>query len=421
MINKSKFSIDSLFNLFSVGISGALYILINTIIIHYYGEDVLGVFNQSYAVYIIIAQIAAFGIHLSVQQYIPRFFKNKEKVDEVMTSSLVLVLITATIITLSCYPFTNLVASFFDSKDVNQGLYSCLWGIVFFSLNKVLLAYINGVRRMKSFALFTFLRFFLMFTTLCCLIFFVDDSSLITTIFAIPELILFLILIIYTSKFFTFKFNSSSLSFIKEHFNFGRNAFIGNLLLDINTRVDVIMLGYFTTDQNVGIYSFVLAIAEGILQIPVVFRNNINPIITKASVMKNVSKQFNILLKKNIISFYKIIGGLALLTIVLYPFGLFVLGIKDYFMTYWILYAILVAAIVLSSGYLPLTMMFNQMKLPHIQSLLFLILFVVNVIGNFIFIQWIGLYGAAIGTALSYIAQMIFIKLFARKYCNLHI
>ena len=421
MINKSKFSIDALFNLFSVGISGILYILINTIIIHYYGEDVLGVFNQSYAVYIIIAQIAAFGIHLSVQQYTPRFFNDKEKINDSVTSALILVFLIATIVTLSCYPFTGMVATFFDSENVNQGLYYCLWGIVFFSLNKVLLAFINGVRKMKSFALFTFLRFFLMFVTLCYLIFFYDDSSLITIIFAIPELILFLILIGYSSSLFSLKLSSSSLSFIKEHFNFGRSAFVGNLLLDINTRVDVIMLGYFTTDQNVGIYSFVLAIAEGILQIPVVFRNNINPIITKASVMKNVSEQLNLLLKKNIVSFYKIIGGIALLTIALYPLGLFILGINEHFMTYWILYAILVFAIALASGYLPLTMIFNQMKLPHIQSLFFLILFVINVIGNFIFIQWIGIYGAAIGTALSYVAQLLFIKIFAHKYCHLRI
>ena len=419
MINKSKFSIDSLYNLFSVGISGILYILINAIIIHRYSEDVLGVFNLSYAIYIIVAQIAAFGIHLSVQQYIPRYFKDKEKINEIMTSSLILVFIISFIVVLFCYPFTQLLADFFYSENVNKGLYYCLWGVVLFSINKVLLAYINGIRRMKSFAVFTFMRFLFMFLSLCVLIFVFDDATSITIIFAIPELLLFVILLIYSLNFFQFKFNSNSFKFIKKHFNFGRRAFIGNLLLDINTRVDVIMLGYFTTDYNVGIYSFVLAISEGILQIPVVFRNNINPIITKASVMENVSEKLNTLLHKNIISFYKIIGGIALFTIAFYPLGLLILGIEDNFWTYWGLYAILVSAIVLSSGYLPFSMLFNQMKLPHIQSFMFFILFLINVIGNYLFINWIGLYGAAIGTALSYIAQIFLIKILAKKYCNL--
>jgi len=421
MIAKDKFSVDSFFNLLSVGISGILYILINTIIIHTYGEGILGVFNQSYAVYIIVAQVAAFGIHLSVQQYIPRYFKQNEKINEVMTSSLILVLITSILVILASYPFTSFVSEFFSSEGVDKGLYYCLWGIIFFSLNKVILAYINGIRRMKSFALFTFLRFFFMFVSLWVLILFYDDPSLITAIFAIPELILFLILLIYSLNFFKFRFNHNSISFITQHFNFGRKAFIGNLLLDINTRVDVIMLGYFTTDQNVGIYSFVLAVAEGVLQIPVVFRNNINPIITKASVLENVSEKLSPILKKNVASFYKIIGGIAFLSILFYPVGLLILGIEDHFWTYTALYSILVISIVISSGYLPFSMLFNQMKLPHIQSRLFFILFLINTIGNYIFIQLFGLYGAAIGTASSYFAHVIFIKLYAKKYCNLSI
>lgn len=420
-LNKSKFSIDSLFNLLSVGVGGVLYILINTIILQHYGEEALGVFNLSYAIYIVLAQVAVFGVHLSVQMYVPSFFREPQKVNEVMTAAILLATLISVIVVGVCYPFTSTAAHFFDSSAIDSGLYYCLWGIVFFSLNKVLMAYLNGVRKMKSFALFTFLRFLFMFLVLCILILFYDDVLLITLVFSISELALFVILLVYTMRYFHLKVDSFALGFIKNHFNFGKSAFIGNLLLDINTRVDVIMLGYLTTDKDVGIYSFVLAVSEGILQIPVVFRNNINPIITKASVMKNVSEKLGKILRKNVVYFYKIIGGLALVTIVLYPVGLFILGIEDYFMQYWLLYTILVMGIVFSAGYQPFSMLFNQLKLPKIQSLLFFILFLTNVIGNYIFINWIGVYGAAVGTALSYIAMVFFIRFLARKHCNLRL
>lgn len=420
-LKNDKFSIDSLFNLMSVGFGGILYILINTIILRYYGEDVLGAFNLSYAIYIIIAQIAVFGIHLSVQMHIPKFFKEPSRMNEIMTSSLVLTLLLSVGVVALVYPFLGYLASFFDSKMLENGLFYCLWGIVFFSLNKVLLAYVNGVRKMKAFAIFTFLRFLFMFGFLLGIIFTDKTPILITGIFALTELLLFILLIIYTLIYFRVKINANVWAFVKKHFQFGKSAFLGNLLLDINTRVDVIMLGYLMTEKEVGIYSFVLAVSEGVMQIPTVFRNNINPIITKASVMKNVSEKLEKILQKNVRSFYKIIGGIALATIVLYPVGLYILGIEAYFMVYWALYAILVFGIVLSAGYLPFSMLFNQMHLPNIQSLLFFILFLANVVGNFVFINLFGLYGAAIGTALSYVSMVFFIRLLAKKYCNLRI
>lgn len=420
-LNRSKFSIDSLFNLLSVGVGGVLYILINAIILQHYGEAALGVFNLSYAIYIVLAQVAVFGVHLSVQMYVPSFFKEPEKVNEVMTAAILLATVISVVVVGGFYPFTGVTADFFDSSGVEAGLYYCLWGIVFFSLNKVLMAYLNGVRKMKSFALFTFLRFLFMFIVLGVLILFYDDPGLITLVFSVTELALFVVLLFYTLRYFSLKVDGFALRFIRNHFDFGKNAFIGNLLLDINTRVDVIMLGYLTTDKDVGIYSFVLAVSEGILQIPVVFRNNINPVITKASVMKNVSEKLEKILQKNVRYFYKIIGGIALVTIALYPVGLFILGIEDHFMVYWILYAILVFGIVLSAGYLPFSMLFNQMKLPKAQSLLFFILFITNVIGNYVFISWIGVYGAAVGTALSYVAMVFFIRILARKYCHLRL
>lgn len=420
-LNRSKFSIDSLFNLLSVGVGGVLYILINAIILQHYGEGALGVFNLSYAIYIVLAQVAVFGVHLSVQMYVPSFFKEPEKVNEVMTAAILLATFISLVVVVGFYPFTGATADFFDSSGVESGLYYCLWGIVFFSLNKVLMAYLNGVRKMKSFALFTFLRFLFMFIVLCVLLLFYDDPSLITLVFSVTELALFVVLLVYTLRYFRLKVDGFAFRFIRNHFDFGKSAFIGNLLLDINTRVDVIMLGYLTTDKDVGIYSFVLAVSEGILQIPVVFRNNINPIITKASVMKNVSEKLEKILQKNVRYFYKIIGGIALITIALYPVGLFILGIDDHFMVYWILYAILVFGIVLSAGYLPFSMLFNQMKLPKTQSLLFFILFITNVIGNYVFISWIGVYGAAVGTALSYVAMVFFIRILARKYCHLRL
>lgn len=418
MAKLNKFSLDSLYNLASVGIGGVLYILTNTFIIQGFSEKTLGVFNQAYAVYIIISQITAFGIHLSIQQFIPRFYNQPNKINETMSAAIILTALISIIVVALVFPLSYFSGKIFNSIEVQNALQLCLGGVVLFSLNKVIMAFFNGKRLMKSFAIFTFLRFFLMFLSALIIIYYYKNENIISLILVIPELVLFLILIISLLSQIKFTFNNTK-QYIKEHFKFGQHAFVGNLLLDINTRVDVVMLGIFLNDTMVGVYSFVLAVSEGILQIPVVFRNNINPIITKASVMNNVSNKLSNLLQKNIKAFYKSIGGISLITILLYPIGLLILSIDDYFWTYCILYSILVAGIIISAGYLPFNMIFNQLKKPKVQSNFFFFIFLINVIGNALFINIIGIYGAAIGTSISYIAHIFLIKYYAKKHNNL--
>ncbi len=416
-----KFSKDAFANLLAVGLGGVLYVLLNALIINSYSEATLGVFNQAFAIYILFSQLTVFGIHLSIQQFVPRYKNDVEILKTGLFSALLCTGIISTLVTVLAYPTLPWITGIFNSIDVTKAVQLCLWGVVFFSLNKVLLAYLNGMRLMVSFALGTLIRFVGMFLCVVVIIFVIDKPQLLVLALVIPELFLFLLLLILSRKNLMFKINKQVFKYVNEHISFGKNAFIGNVLIDVNTRVDVVMLGYFLTDSEVGIYSFVLAVAEGILQIPVVFRNNINPIITKASVLSNLSGKLSRVLSKNIRAFYKVIGGIALLAIVCYPVGLFVLSVEEHFWVYWALFAILVGGIVLASGYLPFNMMFNQLNKPGIQSRFFFWIFIINVLANGLLIKTIGLYGAAIGTSISYISHVFLIKHFAKKHCDLQL
>lgn len=419
MAKASKFSKDSLANLVAVGFSGVLYVLLNALIINQYNEAVLGVFNQAYAIYILLSQITVFGVHLSVQQFVPRNFNNTPALREGVTAGLICTGVIALIVTSVAYTLAPTLTYVFGSEDVKNAVQLCLWGVVLFSLNKVILAYLNGKRLMTHFAAFTMVRFVGMFLTVLVVVFIVKDPQYLVLALVLPEVLLFLIMLFYVMFTLSFALNANTKKYMREHVLFGKKAFVGNLLLDINTRVDVVMLGILVSDTQVGIYSFVLSVAEGILQIPVVFRNNINPIITKASVLGNVSEKLSALLSKNIKAFYKIIGGIGIIAILLYPVGLWILSIDVYFWDYWILFTILILGIILSAGYLPFTMIFNQLNLPGVQSRMFFWIFIINLAANFIFIQTIGYYGAAIGTSISYISHVFLIKHFAKKYSNL--
>jgi len=407
---KSKFGIDVVWNLGSFVLAGIVFILINTILLWVYGKEAVGVFTQAYAWYIVLSQLAVSGVHLSVQYYIPKYNSKKAHSDHVLTAALAVTTLFSLVIIGIAYIFSDVPGRLMQSQGLSDSFPYVIWGLLFFSLNKVLLAYHNGFRRMKAFATFNFIRVAGMLGALGIFILVVKDATLIPSLLAWAELLLFVVLMAYTLRFYTIRLGKRFQSWVRLHFVYGMRALLGNFLLDLNTRVDVIMLGFFLSDERVGVYSYALAIAEGVMQIPVIFRNNINPIITKAHNSPNRVRLLNQLLKKNVRAFYKLIGAMALVTIALFPIGLWALQVDDVNHEYWKVYALLIGGMVLAAGYLPFQMLFNQLGRPKVHTYYVFLVFIVNVAANLILIQYFEIYGAGMGTALSIVSQVVFLK-----------
>ena len=406
---KTKFNIDLFWNLISFGLVAVIGILINVIILKSYDSSALGVFNQIYAIYILLSQLAVGGVHLAVQKFIPQYVSEKQVCDSILSSALVLSFGSSLVVMFFAYLLNELPGKILQSEGVTQGFIYVIGGLIFFSWNKILLAYLNGYRKMKSFAAFQLLRFIFMIFFLMLFIYNEVNPFFVATILAISEFLLFVVLFIYTMHIFSFSLGGDFGKWIRENFNFGNKAFFGNFLLDINTRVDVFVLGIFMSDARVGIYSFVILFAEGFALLPGLLRNNINPIITKCYDTKplDVLQRF---LRLNIRAFYKLQIPLVLIALVGFPIFLWVFGIDESFYEMWLLFAILIIGIGIASGYLPFLMLFNQLGYPSKHTLLIFLIFISNVLFNFLFIPLIGVYGAALGTAFSFVLTVVFQK-----------
>jgi O-antigen/teichoic acid export membrane protein len=62
---------------------------------------------------------------------------------------------------------------------------------------------------------------------------------------------------------------------------FGLRSAAAGLLTELNLRIDVLMLGLFLPDRDVGIYAFAALLIEGLANITLVLRNLINPYLTR--------------------------------------------------------------------------------------------------------------------------------------------
>lgn len=419
---REKFQSDILWNVVSFGIIGLIGIIINILILKYYSSEALGGFNQIYSFYIVLSQLAVAGIHLSVMRYIPQYVSNSKHADTIISGAIILVILSALSVILLATLFRTVPGKVLDSRVVSQGFWLVLPGLFFFSINKVLLAFLNGLREMKLYAILQALRFVFMMIFLLIIFHLALEAFYLASIFSLAEGILFLLVSFSAAQRFQFSLNRRAFEWVRIHYRFGKKAFVGNLLLDLNSRVDVLTLGLFAGDNTVGIYSFASTLADGFNQFPYLVRTNLNPVLTRAYYRKNGKDLICKISRRLIPSFYKSFVLLGALVVLVFPLLHWFLGLEVELLTQgWPVLGILVLGIVLSSGYLPFQLIFNQIGLPFLQTMFILLFVLVNIILNFILIPLMGLYGAACATALAFVIQVYTLKLLLKRRAGIQI
>jgi O-antigen/teichoic acid export membrane protein len=392
-----------------MAISGLIY---QAIIKGVYGDATNGLFGQAFSYYVAAAQLAVCGIHFSVLKYVSEFHEDDDKVAKIYGSSLIATAIIAIIIVGLSY-LALYIVSFFTNDELLSYLYFIIPALFFFSINKVTLNYLNGLSRMKEYAVFQSLRNILIIVSVVVLVLLKLPGKYLVLSFLISELILFLTLGVYALKTHYIKLKLDKEWFL-EHLRYGYKIMPGNFVLELNARMDVMILGWFASDTIVGIYYFALRFAEGFYQLLVVVRRNINPVIAR-----NASKkEFNLLdeLKQSLTKYSKyLIPISAVLVLFGYCVLAYIIG-RDLSGFFPLL--IVVAAIVATSKYIIFGNTLNQSGFPSQEARLNIITLCTNIALNFALIPFLGMFGAAIGTAVSYIVFSVILYKSTKKYVN---
>lgn len=412
--DKQKFRRDVLWNILSFGAMAISGIALNALILAKYGPATLGAFNQVYAIYIFLSQFAVLGLYAPVLKFISQYSEDKKTCDEIFTSAIILGVLAASLATFVFWILSPWAGRLLDSRDVAKGLVFAIIGLWCFSLNKIFLAFLNGKRQMKAFAIFNTIRFLMLPASLVVLILLKLPGYVTPLVFSITESFLLIGLFFFSIRLFSFATFSQCRRWFLVHLPFGAKSLIGGGVSEINTRIDVLMLGAFFSDKIVGIYSFAAMLAEGLDQIPSIFKVNFNPLITKIVISGRLQE-----LKRTIRTFLKkwmpaafLIGVLAVLV---YPLAAKIISNDPELLAGRIVFAILLAGIVIKSGYAVFWELPTQSGFPGYQTALIITVSLSNIIMNSLMIPLWGMYGAAIATALSFIFGVFYLKFIVKK------
>jgi len=408
-----KFSTDVLWNLGSLALLGASGVLINTIIAHYQSPASLGVFNQAFAFYIVLSQLAVGGMQFSIVKHLSHT-DDRDLMATVISSALVAITVTAVLVAVVAFLFSHSIGVLFESKDVALGIQFICPALVLFSVNKGFMMVLNGTRRMRAYAVFQGLRYLLLIVSVIGLILAGFEGPYLVWCFLVSELLLAIGLIGFVQKSVVrLGLRHADRSWILRHLSFGMRGFFGGMLSDLNTRVDIILLGYFVSDANVGIYSFAAVFAEGFGQISYVVKQNLDPIIGRFTAAKSIN-QLRSLMRKVALVFVPSILALSIVSALLFPVMVRLLT-DDRFLESWPIFTILLAGIVINAGFRPFQGVFLLTGRPGLHSLFFLIVVLSNAILNVLFIQRMGIMGAAVATSLAYVIESLLILYGIRK------
>ncbi|MDE7276300.1 MAG: polysaccharide biosynthesis C-terminal domain-containing protein, partial [Lachnospiraceae bacterium] len=186
------------------------------------------------------------------------------------------------------------------------------------------------------------------------------------------------------------------------HMKFGTKILPANMVVELNTKVDIICLGFLVkNDFVIGIYSFAILFAEGFYQIYIVIRRSINPKLTEASVSRKLEGEFTAIDQVLRKCFRWLSPFLMIAIMGAYYVVCLVLGRTEYFEGMKYLFVIC-AAMVINGRSIVYGNIFSQLGFPVIESGINVITVFSNFAMNICFILLCGTMGAAAATAISH-------------------
>lgn len=392
-------------------------ILVNLVIAFHYGSHALGLFNLAYAVYIFAAQLAVLGQQHAALYYVSIHCeeeKGRHAALAALLSALGISLLIAALFFLLRHP----LAVVMSAPELATAVLCMLPGLFFFSADKVLLAVLNARNRIAAYAGGTILRYtgMLFFIGLFALL---DvPAALLSASFSLAEACVFFRLLRTAAPYLAFPAQPGELKArVRSSLSYGVRGFASGLIAELNSRVDILVLGLFAPMSQVGVYSFVTLIAEGIGQLPLLGRIYTDPILARLWAKRDMDGLLRVIRRARVLA-WAIMGAVCGLAFpVVYAFAAFLPGGAEYYEA-MPAYAVLLLGVAVSSGYAPLSGILQQTGHPGLQSGQVAAAFAVNLTLCLMLSPLLGILGAAVSLACSQVGGVLVLRFLAQKTLN---
>lgn len=419
---KTELQGDLIFNYCSFIIMVGVGFVIDAYISIRFGPGLFGVYNQVSAIYLVATQFAVGGIHFSAGKYLAEYIDDPRESAVVFSSAwfstLSLSLPSSLLLFFLRRPLGRVLEA--GSSDIVYGIGAVSLALLFFSLNKTVLSALNGQKRMREFAVAQALRYILILASVAFLPIITGSPRGLLFCYLVAELSLFLGLSVWIGIIRPISPARSfrpSRTWLVRHLSFGARGFATGVLVEANTRVDILMLGFFCDDATVGIYSLASRVGEGFLNVLVVVKRNLNPVLVELA--RTGNERLKRLVRKTLVYVYPGSAAFGAMIYFAFPLAVSLFGFDPSFLTAHRPLLILLAGIVASSGFMVFDNLPMQAGRPGLQTFLFGAAVALNFVVNASLIPVFGMEGAAVATAVSYLGSVVLLIALSRRFLKL--
>jgi O-antigen/teichoic acid export membrane protein len=415
-MKSTKFVKGAAANLLSLAVMGLAGLALNSMIPRFYGSGDLGTFNQSLSILVVLGQLGAMGVQYSLLRYLPEHAPDIDEVKAIVWSGLCLTLPVALCVGVLTALGAPILSRLLSNPDLTTALRFTAPAVVLFSCNKLLLNTLNALQFNQQYAFYVGIRYALMLIWLFLLVVAKAPGATLAGLLLGSEAVLTILLLIRLRSLIDPSTSRIRLrSWVKEHCRFGVRAVGGGLAIDLNTRLDILMLSFYFNSETVGIYSVAAFFCEMLLQLPTAARRVIDPVLAERLARGE---------HRAVLSFFRrgIGAGLIIAPIVavaaavlFHPMTRLLTGGDDYFAAFQPFLILLIGAVVYGAFY-PFFGLLAQAGHPAHQTGLTLVVLVANVFLNLALIPVFGLSGAAGAATLALICGIVYFLVLARRH-----
>lgn len=404
---------DIAWNLVPVVLLGAVGIGMQLGIAAWWSAEALAVFDLVLIPFFAGAVLGAFGIQYSVLRAIAEDPDAGERVAAIVVGALVPNVVLAVVLTGVFVALRGAIGRLLDSDAVAEGMLWAAPGLFCFAINKVLLCIVNGKRRMRAFAIYTSLRYLLLAIGLVGARVLDISAPHLSAIWTFSEGALLVVLAIEVVATVPLARGAGWPTWTRAHLAYGARGVAATLAYEVNSKLDVWMLGAFHVAKSlVGVYALAAALNEGAMQLGVAVANNLNPMMA-LEIAAGRHGEVTALARRTRRWFVPAFIAACALGIALFP-AVIPRLVGDDFARGSAPFAILLGSLALASPYLPFKDVLLMAHRPGWHTVLVVTVVAINFVVDVALIAPLGLYGAALGTAAGVIATALLVRYLAR-------
>lgn len=400
--DKKKFSLDVGWAFIASIIPLGVGLLLRIFFGNYLGPAGLGLYSLALIFYTVATMVGSLGIPTATVKYVAEYRDKRDQLNSFISCSYVNSIIFGVLFFLLFYFLAPYIAGFFNKPELTTAIQIVSLGLPFYILSYTVFRLFNGLRRMGSYS------FGLIFRSVLILIFSVTfifmDMGVNGTMWAIviSEVVTTVAVLILSRNIFSFML-IDYLKETRELITFGVQVLItdGTFFLDIN--IDTIIVGYFLTSQQVGIYSIAVMFAQLLFIIPGAMAQVTYPMLTEFYHKDLTSAMKSTLSKSMKYSFY--VSSLLGLGVILFSSNIIALLLPPIFQEAVIPLTIIVFSLILYAPTTSIGSLWNAVGKPYIMSIMGIIFVALNAIVNIALIPIYGIMGAAIATSTTYLIR----------------